>query len=744
MENVSQRTRESNLIMLTDALEKAQNGVLVVPKEYDVLTKEDANLIETYGIHTIEFEEGSKLQLVTMAAFYKKTFLKKIDFTNCEKLETIGMWAFTRCENLEEVIFAENNNLKTVKAHAFEHTGLTEMNFHNSKLELLGDYAFWGNDKLKVLDMSKCKELKTVGTGITNESRMLELWDMSGCTKIKFMDANGTRAKTFRVNANLRGNSNGNFWQTMFGGTVEIWDFDKCQESFEVTSTQNLKSLERLRVLSTGYLKHLRRVGLWPKITLNMINDIQSDDDLNFLVKNFDEIRPLLKRMMVEENTYNAVWRLLQMLGYKGFKDASKKEMEDYRRLLAYDMLYHKHIKDNKAVREKWAQMSEEEKIKVANELNVKALKIAKKSREWTIQKLVTIFVENNILPHPDRDKLNFEGAHLSPKYNNIKFAQFFVQNFHEIMEEKIKPNNTSEQRNMDFSEYRTLDYIYTNFESILKDSNKMVVTNLLNERLTLKDCDVSDLSNCHEGNEELKDLYSKANMSQEGFEELQKWFEEGKRISDKQVLKCREDKEQDEFSYEMIYKDNPIGLVLGNITNCCQRYHKDWEADSSGYDCVIIGETNPNSCFVAFKHGDKIVGQSWLWYNQQTKTVALDNIEVPRNLDKLLNEKYSTEFMACLKRLCHNIFEDMNSAGHEVDNMIIGAHATDVKKLEGEYPHIFEESKCLGCNLKLPNLSREVYSDAVAQGQYLVYAGGKYMGHSKEVTSKKQMEKEM
>jgi len=277
-----------------------------------------------------------------------------------------------------------------------------------------------------------------------------------------------------------------------------------------------------------------------------------------------------------------------------------------------------------------------------------------------------------------------------------------------------------------------------------LKDSNKMVVTNLLNERLTLKDCDVSDLSNCHEGNEELKDLCSKANLSQEGFEELQKWFEEGKRVSDKQVLKCREDKEQDEFSYEMIYKDNPIGLVLGNITNCCQRYHKDWEADSSGYDCVIIGETNPNSCFVAFKHGDKIVGQSWLWYNEQTKTVALDNIEVPRNLDKLLNEKYSTEFMACLKRLCHNIFEDMNSAGHEVDNIIIGAHATDVKKLEGEYPHISEESKCLGCNLKLPNLSREVYSDAVAQGQYLVYAGGKYMGHSKEVTSKKQMEKEM
>ena len=77
MENVSQRTNKSNLIMLTDALEKAQNGVLVIPKEYDVLTKEDANLIETYGIHTIEFEEGSSLLLVTMAAFYKKLFSRK-------------------------------------------------------------------------------------------------------------------------------------------------------------------------------------------------------------------------------------------------------------------------------------------------------------------------------------------------------------------------------------------------------------------------------------------------------------------------------------------------------------------------------------------------------------------------------------------------------------------------------------------------------------------------------------------
>ena len=77
MENVSQRTNKSNLIMLTDALEKAKNGVLVIPKEYDVLTKEDANLIETYGIHTIEFEEGSSLLLVTMAAFTKKLFSRK-------------------------------------------------------------------------------------------------------------------------------------------------------------------------------------------------------------------------------------------------------------------------------------------------------------------------------------------------------------------------------------------------------------------------------------------------------------------------------------------------------------------------------------------------------------------------------------------------------------------------------------------------------------------------------------------
>lgn len=730
--------------MLMDALEKAQNGVFVVPKEYETLTKEDGNLICTYDIHTILFEEGSRLRSVERTAFYDRANLKAIDFTNCDKLETIGMWAFGKCRNLEKVIFAENNNLKTIKAYAFRSTGLTEVNFNNSKLELVGDYAFFGNPKLKVLDMSKCKELTTVGEAITNRSEALELWDMSGSTKINFMGGNGTYAKTLRVNANLRGESDGNFWQTMFGGTVEIWDFGKCQHSFVITDEKHKDSLEGLRNLSTGYLKQVNRHGLWGKITLQMINDIHSDDDLNFLVKHFEEIRALTKRMMVDNMGNNATWRLLQMLGYKGFKKASKKEMEDYRRLLAYNMLFQENIKNNHTVWEKWSRMSDEEKNKIANELNQKALKIAKKPGEWSIQKLVTKFVENNILPHPDRAKLNYEGVYLNPWWNNVKFAQFFVQNFNEIMEKKIKPNDMSVLRNMDFNDFRPLEYIYTNFESILKESNKMVVTNLQNQRLTLEDCDVSDLSNCKDGNEELMDLCSKVNMSQEGFEALQELFEEGKKIASEQVLKCREDKSENDFLYEMIYKDNPLGLVLGNITNCCQRYHSDYERESSGYDCVILGETNPNSCFVAFKFKDKIIAQSWLWFNAETKTIALDNIEVPKNLDKLLNEEYSTEFVACLKRLCNNLFQDMNSAGHMVDNIVIGAHCTDIHKLESDFNLVLDQNMCLGCNLKLPNLSRDIYSDAVKEGQYIIYAGGKYMGVQKEAKRKKHQEKEM
>ena len=155
--------------------------------------------------------------------------------------------------------------------------------------------------------MSRCKELKTIGQAITNGSRQLELWDMSGCTKIKFMDGNGTHAKVFRVNANLRGDSKNNFRNLMFNGNVEIWDFGKCQHSFLVCEQVDEKSLEFLRVLATGYMKHIYKQGLWRKISLHMTNDIHNDDDLNFLVKNYKEIRRLAKRMMVKNRFFTTL-----------------------------------------------------------------------------------------------------------------------------------------------------------------------------------------------------------------------------------------------------------------------------------------------------------------------------------------------------------------------------------------------------------------------------------------------------
>ena len=70
-------------------------------------------------------------------------------------------------------------------------------------------------------------------------------------------------------------------------------------------------------------------------------------------------------------------------------------------------------------------------------------------------------------------------------------------------------------------------------------------------------------------------------------------------------------------ISYKLLEKDNPLGAVLGNITNCCQ------VAGGSGESCVKYGMSKPNSKFMIFSISDTIIGQSWVWYDEKTKVAS-------------------------------------------------------------------------------------------------------------------------
>lgn len=67
---------------------------------------------------------------------------------------------------------------------------------------------------------------------------------------------------------------------------------------------------------------------------------------------------------------------------------------------------------------------------------------------------------------------------------------------------------------------------------------------------------------------------------------------------------------------------NDPVQFSLGHITSCCQTL--DGAAESS----MIEGLLNPDSGFLVFEKGKKIIAQAWIWLSTDKQTLVLDNIE--------------------------------------------------------------------------------------------------------------------
>ena len=122
-------------------------------------------------------------------------------------------------------------------------------------------------------------------------------------------------------------------------------------------------------------------------------------------------------------------------------------------------------------------------------------------------------------------------------------------------------------------------------------------------------------------------------------------------------ILRVEEDKfEGKGVKYELLAKDNPEGLILGEKTNCCQTIN------DNGKSCMIYGATKPNSGFVKFTLNGQIIGQSWVWYNELKNVVCLDNIEIPTIwLNRFKKREDLTKtFQQCLIRLANGFINEM------------------------------------------------------------------------------------
>ena len=270
----------------------------------------------------------------------------------------------------------------------------------------------------------------------------------------------------------------------------------------------------------------------------------------------------------------------------------------------------------------------------------------------------------------------------------NPEFAKFFMQNFHK---------NPRFLQSTDQITGITTDYMnaaHDSFDKVLEAfPNKRVITRQDNERLTpeivSKFLNNTSYENVTEELLPLAKTVSKFGYSKEAFNKLSEWYKEGISIPvDKMQLFCKTDPAlhlsptsmggENVVTYELLDKKNPLAAVLGDITNCCQR------ANSVGGGCVKYGMSEPNSGFVVLRAGNQIIGQAWVWYDEKTKQITLDNIEVPHVARQKIEQDniLQQNVLNCLNRLSVGFFKGMKEKGLDVEQITIGKGYNDFNNI--------------------------------------------------------------
>ena len=112
----------------------------------------------------------------------------------------------------------------------------------------------------------------------------------------------------------------------------------------------------------------------------------------------------------------------------------------------------------------------------------------------------------------------------------------------------------------------------------------------------------------------------------------------------------------------------------------------------------------------------DKTIAQSWVWYNPDTRTVCLDNIEVPTIWQKKMKNKvFELRFKDCISRLAQGLIDDMTQNGYPVDRVTVGDKHNDLRNIMQNFK-ITEDSDILST----PKDYGAAYSDA-RELQYVI-----------------------
>ena len=205
---------------------------------------------------------------------------------------------------------------------------------------------------------------------------------------------------------------------------------------------------------------------------------------------------------------------------------------------------------------------------------------------------------------------LNFQKAHqifdsFAMKYNP-DFVKFFEENIEEIISSQEHIGNIAN--------------IQRQFEEITKTNSARKIT------LEVAEDYIKSIAydNIDIGNEKLAEYTKIAGYSQDDFEKLQKIYNEAEMREYSSIPRVHG--QIDGYTYEILRNDEPLALVIGVLTDCCQKLYGAGE--TSMLHSVL---SQDGRVFIVRDEKGRIVAQSWIWRNQNT--CCFDNIEIPNRI---------------------------------------------------------------------------------------------------------------
>lgn len=156
-----------------------------------------------------------------------------------------------------------------------------------------------------------------------------------------------------------------------------------------------------------------------------------------------------------------------------------------------------------------------------------------------------------------------------------------------------------------------------------------------------------------------------------------------------------------EKYTYEMLDLDDPLGLIVGNLTRCCFLIN-----GMSRSALFHSAQSKDGRIFVVRNQSGELIAQSWVWRNGNL--VCFDNVETAgrNDYDELLKAYQEAAEKIIL------ISVKKESAKEQVKLVTVGGRYSKMKLPEKQVPK---------AEIKLPRTENRIYTDA--EEQFILFA---------------------